>query len=123
MSGVEFLFQVNAKRIYNNKISFVKTELVQKEGEKRLIPIDISGSDFVIDTDYIIMAIGSKLNKLNFDIDLNEKGYINIHENFKTNISNVYACGDCIGQTSTVAWASYSGRETAKEILKGFWNK
>ena len=117
MSGIEFLFQVNAKQIEDNKINFVKTELVQKEGEKRPVPVEILGSNFFIEADYVIMAIGSKLKEQNSSLELNEKKYIKVDECYRTNFSNVYACGDCIGQNATVAWASRSGRDVAKIII------
>ena len=115
--GIEFAFKVNVKKIENNVVSLVKTELVQKESEKRPVPVEIPNSGFTIMADYVIMAIGSKLREPEFNIELNEKGYIKVQDNYKTSISNVYACGDCIGQIATVAWASYSGREVAKAIL------
>ncbi len=117
MSGVNFLFQVNAKQIEDHEIHFVKTELIQKEGERRPVPIEIPNSKFAIDADYVIMAIGSKLGEDSYKLDLNEKGYIKVNEKYETNDSKIFACGDCIGQNATVAWASRSGREVAKLIL------
>ena len=116
--GVEFLFQANAKEIEDKRINLVKTELVQKEGDRRLVPVEIPESRFTIMADYVIMAIGSKLKEIDAKIELTEKGYIKTDENYQTSIPNVYACGDCIGQNATVAWASFSGREVAKAILK-----
>ena len=114
--GVEFLFQVNPKKIANKKMHCVKTMLIQKEGE-RPVPVEIDGSDFELNVDYVIMAIGSKLDDtLIQGIELNEKGYIKVDENYKTNLPNMYACGDNIGEKATVAWASYHGRECAKKM-------
>ena len=40
-----------------------KTELVKKEGDSRLSPVDIEGSNFIIDMDYVVMAIGSTVDE------------------------------------------------------------
>lgn len=114
--GVKFLFQVNVKKIEDKKIHCVRTMLVQKEGE-RPIPVEIENSDFVLDADYVVMAIGSKTDKsiLN-ELELDDKGYIIVDEGYKTSLPNVYACGDNIGGKATVAWASYYARECAEQM-------
>lgn len=115
---VSFLFQTNVKEIKGRETHAIKTELVQKEGETRLVPVDVPNSDFTLEADYVIMAIGSKLNGDIFNmLKANKYGYIDVDENYKTNLPHVYACGDCIGKTATVAWACYCGREVAKAII------
>ncbi len=65
--GIEFLFQNNIVKILGDKkvkkIECIKTELVKKEGETREVPIDIEGSNYIMDMDYVIMAVGSKPEK------------------------------------------------------------
>ena len=121
--GIEFLFQTNITKIIGNeeveKIHCIKTELVQKEGESRLSPVNIEGSDFCLDIDYVVMAIGSMpeekiINNLGLEID--KKGYIKVDENYETSIKNVYAGGDVAGAKSTVAWAAKTGRDVAECI-------
>ena len=71
--------------------------------------------------DYVIMAIGSKIDRelaIENGLELNEKGYIKVDENYKTNIDGVFAGGDLIGGKSTVAWASKAGRDAAKNIVQ-----
>ena len=124
---IEFLFQNNIVKIIPKdsqkrveKIECIKTELIQKEEGKRPNPVDIEGSNYLLDMDYVIMAIGSKTEEnilKEQGIELNEKGYIKVDENYKTNIENVYAGGDVIGAKATVAWAARIGRNVA-EIIK-----
>lgn len=121
--GVKFLFQINVKKIEKEKAYCVRTMLVKKEGETREIPIEIPNSEFVLDANYIIMAIGSKLKQVGIkDIKLNEKGYIEIDENYETNIKNVYAAGDNIGKNSTIAWACRYARDAVEKINKNIEN-
>ena len=121
--GIEFLFQTNIVKILGKekveKLECIKTELVKKEGENRLSPVNIEGSNFILDMDYVVMATGSKPeNNIIEKFERNEYGYIKIDENMQTSISKVFAGGDIVGQKATVAWASKSGRDAAEKILK-----
>lgn len=121
--GIEFLFQNNIVKIIGNqkveKIELIKTELVQKEGETRLVPVNIQNSNYIKDIDYIIMALGSKPAKIvnELGLNLNKWGNIEINEKYQTSNSKIYAGGDLAGIKGTVAWAAKSGRESAKQIV------
>lgn len=121
--GIEFLFQTNVIKILGNskveKIECMKTQLVKKEGETREIPIDINGSNYMIDMDYVVMAVGSKADKevlANLGLELNEWGYIKVNEMYQTSDPKIYAGGDLIGEKATVAWAAKAGREAANAM-------
>ena len=123
--GVEFLFQNNIVKIIGDNevksVECIKTELVQKEGETRLSPVNIEGSNYFVDADYVVMAIGSTVDKNaleNTKVDTDKKGYIIVNEDFQTSIPNVFAGGDLIGNKATVAWAAKSGRIAAEKIIK-----
>ncbi len=122
--GIEFLFQNNVVRILGKekveKLECIKTELIKVEGDREK-PVNIEGSNYLIDMDYVIMALGSKpqdsiLKKLN--LETTEKGYIKVNENQMTSREKVFAAGDLIGVKSTVAWAARSGRDAAEKIAK-----
>lgn len=123
--GVEFLFQNNIVKIIGDncveKIECIKTKLVEVEGESRLKPINIEGSNYEIPVDYVVMAVGSKpeenlLNMLN--LKKNKWGYIDTDEENKTSDEKVFCAGDISGAKSTVAWAARSGRNSAENIDK-----
>lgn len=122
--GIEFLFQNNIIKIIGDKkvgkVELIKTELIQKEGETRLVPVNIENSNYVVDIDYIIMALGSKPAEYvsNLKLELNKWGNILINENYQTSSPQIYAGGDLAGCKGTVAWAAKSGREAAKQIIK-----
>lgn len=145
--GIEFLFQTNITKIIgekNNeenlnqiengieisnkqstlmtervrKIECIKTKLVQKEGETRLSPVNVEGSNYLMDIDYVVMATGSKPEEAVIQqFEKNKWGYIQVNENMQTSIPKVFAGGDIVGEKATVAWASRSGREAAKNII------
>ena len=122
--GVEFLFPNNIIKIIGKKevekVELIKTELIKKEDEERLVPVNIENSNYQINADYIIMALGSKVEPYVKDLGLklNKWGNIEINEKYQTSNPKIYAGGDLAGIKSTVAWASYSGREAAKNIIK-----
>ena len=124
--GIEFLFQNNIVKINGNKkvesVELIKTELVKKEGDTRLSPVNIKGSNYNIKSDYVIMALGSKTEPIvqNINLELTPKNYIKIDENFITSNPKVLAGGDLTGGKGTVAWAAKDGRMAAEEILKQF---
>ena len=122
--GISFLYQNNIVKIMGTKkvenVELVKTELKQKEGETRLVPVNIEKSNYIIDVDYVVMALGSKPDNFvsKLGIELDKWGNIKIDENYKTSNDKIYAGGDIAGVKKTVAWAAYSGREAAKKIIQ-----
>ena len=121
--GIEFLFQNNIVKIMGSgkveEIECIKTKLVQKEGEARLSPVNIEGSNYKMRMDYVVMAVGSKPEENDIEgFEKNKWGYVNTDEEKKTSIKNVYAIGDIAGNKQTVAWAARSGIDVALEIIE-----
>ena len=121
--GIEFLFQNNIVKILGEtkveEIECIRTKLVQKEGETRLSPVNIEGSNYRMKMDYVVMAVGSKPEEKDIAVfEKNKWGYVNTDEEKKTSIKNVYAIGDIAGNKQTVAWAARSGRDVALEIIE-----
>ena len=122
--GIEFLFQNNITKIIGNensevkKIELIKTKLVEKEGEKRLFPVNIEGSNYEIKVDYVVMALGSHAEEFvkNLKLKLDKKGRIEVDENGKTSNPKIYAIGDLAGNIQTVAWAARSGRNVIEKM-------
>lgn len=121
--GVEFLYQNNIVKIIGDEkveqIELIKTELVQKEGENRKVPVNIENSNYIIDADYVIMALGSGPENIVEDLDLTLTKWCNImvDEKFQTSNPKIFAGGDLAGAKGTVAWAARSGRDAANSIL------
>ena len=123
--GIEFLFQNNIIGIYGDKkvkkIEVIKTELVKKDDDDRLSPVNIEGSNYYLSCDYVVMAIGSHpessvVNSLGLELD--KRGRILIDKDGHTSKEKVFAGGDLAGTTSTVAFASRAGRDAAYAIMK-----
>lgn len=122
--GIEFILQTNILKINGTtqveSIECIKTELVSVENE-RPRPQNIEGTNYIIDCDYIIMAIGGQpeeqiVKKLNIELD--SKNRIITNENYQTSNPKIFAGGDITGTPSTVAYAARSGRDAAINIIK-----
>lgn len=127
--GIEFLYQNNIAKIIGHdkveKVELIKTELKYKEGETRLVPVNIKDSNYMINIDYIVMALGSKPSDFvaKLGLELDKWGNIKIDENYKTSNPKIYAGGDVAGIKKTVAWAANSGKEAAKKIISDLSQK
>ena len=123
--GVEFLFLNNIVKILGKdkveQIECIKTELVQKEGETRKSPINIENSNYIMNMDYVVMAVGGKIDKDTIEkcnIETTPRKYVQVNENNQTSHEKVFAGGDVIGKNSTVAWAASDGRKVANKIIE-----
>lgn len=123
--GVEFLFLNNIVKILGTnkveKIECIKTELVQKEGETRKSPVNIENSNYILNMDYVVMAVGGEVDKdliEKCNISTTTKKYVQVNENNQTSDKKVFAGGDVVGQNSTVAWAASDGKNVASKIIK-----
>ena len=96
-------------------------EDAKKEGETREVPVDIIGSNYELPMDYVVMAVGSKIEEelvKSLGVELTPKGNIKIDENYMTSKNKVFAGGDLSGTKATVAWASRSGRDASAAIME-----
>lgn len=122
--NIEFLFQNNIVKIIGNNqnhvsgVELIKTELVKKNDDNRLVPINIENSNYEINTDYVFMALGSHCEDFvqNLGLKLKPNGKILVDEFGQTSIPNIYAIGDLADNKSTVAFAAKSARLVAENL-------
>ncbi len=133
--GIEFLLLHNPVEIlgYQNpddprdpKNGFVtgmkciKMELGEPDEKGRRRPIPIEGSEFTIDVDCVIMAIGTSPNPLikntTGGLEVNKRGGIIVNEDGLTTREGVYAGGDAVTGAATVISAMGAGKLAAKSI-------
>ena len=95
-------------------------ELGEPDASGRRRPVAIEGSNFVLDVDCVIMAIGTKLNKLIVEttdkLEPNERGGIGTDEGAATSREGVFAGGDAVTGAATVILAMGAGKAGAKGI-------
>ena len=125
--GIEFMLLNNPVEIlggedrFVNGIKCIKMELGEPDASGRRRPVEIPGSEFVLDVDCVIMAIGTSPNPLikntTEGLETNKKGCIVAEEETgKTSKDMVYAGGDAVTGAATVILAMGAGKTAAKAI-------
>ena len=121
--GVEFKFLTTITKVIGKdkveKLELLQNKLIQKENDTRPSPVSIEGSNYEIEADYVMMAIGSHSDEYISTLNLDqEKGRIKIDKNGKTSDEKIFSGGDIAGTKGTVAWASRAGRNAAYAIIE-----
>lgn len=115
------------KNGFVNKIRCIKMELGAPDEKGRRRPVPIANSEFDIDVDTVIMAIGTSPNPLikstTAGLDTNNRGCIVVDDNLKTSIDGIYAGGDAVTGAATVISAMGAGKQAAKSIDEYLKNK
>ncbi len=124
--GVVFQMLTNPIEILADDKGWVRAIRCQKMGlgepdrSGRPRPVPIAGSEFEIECDVVIEAIGTRANPLltqtTPDLKLNDKGYIVVDENNMTSKAGVFAGGDIVRGAATVILAMGDGKKTASAI-------
>jgi len=124
--GVIFRFLQNAKRIIGDEQNRVKAleclkyELGEPDESGRRRPVVIPNSEFELEIDTIIVAIGNGSNPLisqtTPELEVNKWGNIVVDENQKTSVDGIYAGGDIVLGAATVILAMGEGRKAAAAI-------
>ena len=103
-----------------NKIRCIKMELGEPDASGRRRPIEVPGSEFDLDVDCVIMALGTSPNPLikstTKGLEINKKGGIVVNEDGLTSREHVYAGGDAVTGAATVILAMGAGKTAAKAI-------
>ncbi|NPA81248.1 MAG: glutamate synthase subunit beta [Epsilonproteobacteria bacterium] len=129
--GAEFVFNVSPKRIIVDEkgrvkaIEMQRTELGERDESGRRRMRVIEGSEFVVDADVVIFALGFDPAVPSFlkenGIEVNDWGGIVIDENYETSKERVFSGGDCYRGSDLVVTAAYDGREAAKHIVEKYF--
>ena len=98
----------------------IKMELGEPDAKGRRRPVEIPGSEFVLDVDTVIMSIGTSPNPLikstTKGLEVNKHGGIIVNEDGLTSREAVYAGGDAVTGAATVISAMGAGKTAAKAI-------
>ncbi|MBR6102818.1 MAG: NADPH-dependent glutamate synthase [Ruminococcus sp.] len=131
--GIEFRLLTNPTRVIGDKngqveaIECVKMELGDPDASGRRSPKVIEGSEFALDVDTVIMALGTSPNPLlrmtTPGLETNSKGTLIVNENECTTKEGVFAGGDAVTGAATVILAMGAGKKAAAAIDDYIRNK
>ena len=101
-------------------IECVRMQLGEPDSSGRRSPVPVEGSEFTIETDCVIMALGTSPNPLlkntTAGLETLKRGEIAVDENGKTSIEGVYCGGDAATGAATVIKAMGAGKKAAHAI-------
>ncbi|MDR0399190.1 MAG: NADPH-dependent glutamate synthase [Endomicrobium sp.] len=123
--GVEFITLTNPVNFLGDEkkavkaVECVKMLLGEPDESGRRRPYEMEGSNYTIDADMVILALGLHPNpilpSLTKGLNINSHGHIVIDVNYMTSISGIFAGGDIVGG-DTVISAMGMGKKAAKAI-------
>ena len=124
--GINFLFLNNAKKILGDERGFVKGieclqyQLGEQDASGRRSAIVIDGSEFILEVDTVIVAVGNGSNPLisqtTPQLEVSKRGNIVVDETQKTSMDKIFAGGDIVLGAATVILAMGEGRKSAASI-------
>lgn len=124
--GIELRLLNNPTKILGDEkgwvsgMECVKMELGEPDASGRRSPVEIAGSEYVLDVDMVVMAIGQGPNPLikqtTPELATNKRGNITADEDGATSIPGVFAGGDIVTGAATVISAMGAGKKAAQAI-------
>ncbi len=110
------------KNGFVNGIRCIKMELGEPDEKGRRRPVPVEGSEYTIDVDTVVMAIGTSPNPLikstTEGLSVNSRGGIVVSEDGLTSREGIYAGGDAVTGAATVISAMGAGKTAAQAIDK-----
>ena len=124
--GVRFMMLSNPVEIIGDekgwvkKIKCIRMELGEPDESGRRSPVPVPGSEFEIDADSVIMALGTSPNPLiartTEGLETSRRGCITADDDGVTSRPGVFAGGDAVTGAATVILAMGAGRKAAAAI-------
>ncbi len=94
-----------------------KMELGEPDESGRRSPVPVEGSEFILDTDMVIVAVGVSPNPIVprsiAGLEISKRGTIVVNDGMQSNINNIFAGGDIVRGGATVILAMGDGRKAA----------
>jgi glutamate synthase (NADPH/NADH) small chain len=124
--GIQCKFLANPIRFIGDEKGWVKAmecicmELGPADDTGRRKPVPVKGSEFILETDTVVVAIGRTPNPIiqrtTDGLEVTKWGTVVADENGKTSLEGVYAGGDIVTGEATVISAMGAGKKAAKAI-------
>lgn len=125
--GVKFGLLANPVRFTGDEngnlvaVECIEMQLGEPDASGRRRPEPLPGSEFTINADMAIIALGTSPNPLISrscpDLKTGRRGTLETDENLKTSLKNVYAGGDAVTGAATVILAMGAGKKAAESII------
>jgi len=124
--GIQFMFLVSPTELIGDMhgnvmvVKLIMNQLSDADESGRRRPVPVEGSDFGIQVDGVIFAIGQKPNRVLLDemphLETRKKGTIIVDEKYRSSLPGVFAGGDAVRGEATVVLAMGDGKQAASYI-------
>ncbi|MCS7103904.1 MAG: FAD-dependent oxidoreductase, partial [Candidatus Korarchaeum sp.] len=124
--GVKFMFLVNPVAFkcdengWIRAVTLIRNELGEPDETGRRRPVPIPGSEFDLEADTVVIAIGQRPNRVLYqevsELEVTKQGTIVVDEKQRTTLRGVFAGGDAIRGEATVVLAMGDGKKAALAI-------
>jgi NADPH-dependent glutamate synthase beta subunit-like oxidoreductase len=120
--GVEIRFLTNPVAILGKKkvngVKCRRTELSKKKDSSgRPIPVEVKGSEFTMEADTVVIAIGQVIGAdIIKHLKLSKRGFITVDKKFQTSVPGIFAGGDAISGEGTIVQSVAHGKQAAWAI-------
>lgn len=126
--GINFDFLVSPLRLIGEAgrvtaMECIRNELGEPDDSGRRLPVPVEGSEFILETDQVIVAIGARISPLAKlvvpGLEQDAKGHLVVDpESLQTSMAGVFAGGDIIAGEETIIRGMGDGRRVAAAIHK-----
>ncbi len=124
--GVQFMFLVSPQELIGDQngnlivAKLIMNELRGEDSSGRGKPVPVEDSEFGLQLDGLIFAIGQKPNRVLFnempELQVNDWGTVEVNEELQTSVPGVFAGGDAVRGEATVVLAMGDGKAAARHI-------
>lgn len=124
--GVKFMTLANPLKILGNDqahvigLECIRMELGEPDASGRRRPVEVKGSNFTMNVDMVIVAIGQKPNPIisrtTPELKIDKEGYIIVDDRGRTSLEKVWAAGDIVPGPETVIEAMSGAKNAVKDI-------
>jgi glutamate synthase (NADPH/NADH) small chain len=124
--GVKFMTLANPLKILGNDqahvigLECIRMELGEPDASGRRRPVEVKGSNFTMNVDMVIVAIGQKPNPIisstTPELKIDKEGYIIVDDRGRTSFEKVWAAGDIVPGPETVIEAMSGAKNAVKDI-------
>lgn len=117
--GVRIKYLTAPVKITEKSITCIKMTLGPSDGSGRPAPVPVEGSEYSIECDNVILAVGQKADARALDLEANDNGTVKVDPHtLATSGQGIFAAGDAVTGPSSIIEAIAQGRQVSSSIDK-----
>lgn len=114
--GVEIKFLTAPVKVNKHSITSVRMALGPADAAGRPAPVPVEGSEFDVECDTVIMAVGQAVDAGSLNLEANSNGTVKVNSGLETGTKGIYAAGDAVTGPSSIIESINQGRQASQAI-------